>query len=443
MNKPHPTLQSLTKITPPSKRVDRGVRLQNFKAGSVLFKAGEPRDNAYLIEKGTVDILGPGPEGPQSLLARLSPGDVFGEMALIDGGLRSAAAVVTSDAELFVIPRGALRDRVRDMDPILSLMLALLVERYRTVRVNLPESIRQDQISNMAQAMDRAAHYDMPEDAARLSELWRQRDNAIKELKLEQELRRGIEKGEFVPALQPIVALPSRRLVGFETLVRWNHPERGMVFPDEFIPVAERTNLVQFIDHMMLQKACELMPDLLSDMGGDDVPLFISANLSGINFENLDIIQSVRETLVHSGVDPHRIKLEITESALIDDPEKTEQVLRGLRALGVTIALDDFGTGYSSLGYLHRFPIDSIKVDRSFVSQMHDAPRSIDIIRAIVGLAHNFKMDVVAEGLETEQDVQMINALGCEMAQGYFFAKPLMPAQAREFAQGFAVRKPI
>jgi EAL domain-containing protein (putative c-di-GMP-specific phosphodiesterase class I) len=183
----------------------------------------------------------------------------------------------------------------------------------------------------------------------------------------------------------------------------------------------------------MMQRACAVIPSLLKEVAGKVPDFFISVNLSGINFETLDVIQGVREALIESGVEPHHLKLEITESALIADPERAEQVLHSLRALGVTIALDDFGTGYSSLGYLHKFPIDSLKIDRSFISQIERDSKGIDIVSAIIGLAKNFKLGVVAEGIETEKDVQILNDLGCDMGQGYIFGKPMSINDAHEF----------
>lgn len=391
-----------------------GIRAVTYVADHVLFSVGDPRKEAYLIDSGEVRLLSADGE----VLCTLGPGEIFGEMALVDRGGRTATAVTTALTDLFVIPRSALQERIRGMDPILSFLIGLLVERYRVSRIQMPESL----------------HLDMQDgDGSGLSNIRAQKSGVLKELKLEQELRAGMERDEFIPVLQPIMKLPERRIIGFEALIRWKHPEKGMVFPDTFIPVAERTGVIQMMDKMMMQRACALIPTLLKDMAGHVPDFFISVNLSGINFETLDVIQGVREALIESDVDPHHLKLEITESALIADPERAEQVLHSLRALGVTIALDDFGTGYSSLGYLHKFPIDSLKIDRSFISQIEQDPKGIDIVSAIIGLAKNFKLGVVAEGIETEKDVQILNELGCDMGQGYLFGKPMSIEDAREF----------
>lgn len=435
LNNPPPIpialLQALDLATPQSgddsvdQPAETRIQTITYVADHVLFSIGDLRDNAYLIDDGEVVLK----DAAGEILCTLGAGEVFGEMALLDGGERTAHAVTTVLSDIFVIPRTALQNKTRGLDPVLSLLIGLLIERYRVSRIHMPESIRQDQVNG--QPKDHAESQTAGLGGS--ANIRRHRDDALKELKQEQELRLGLEREEFIPVLQPIMKLPERQVAGFEALIRWYHPEKGLIFPDTFIPVAERTGVIKLLDKMMLRRACHLIPAFLENSKNLPDDFFISVNLSGVNFETLDVIQDVREALVDSGVDPRHLKLEITESALIIDPEKAEQVLHGLRALGVTIALDDFGTGYSSLGYLHKFPIDSLKIDRSFVSQIHDTPKSLDIVRAIVGLARNFKLGVIAEGIETERDAEIINMLGCEMAQGYLFGKPMSSDDAQEF----------
>ncbi len=412
---------------------DQRIHAKTYAADHVLFSAGDDRDNAYLIDQGEVIIK----DAADQEICRLGPGDFFGEMALIEGGQRSATAVTSVLTDVFVIPRAALKDRVRGLDPILTLLIGFLIERYRSAHISLPESIQQEQAGRLSQTLN--GHDDktslLSDDLTSLSNIHHQRAAALTELKLEQDVRRGLQRAEFIPVLQPILSLPDRRVVGFEALIRWYHPEKGLIFPDNFIPVAERTGVVQLLDKMMMQKACRLIPEFLRNAPRLPDDFFISVNLSGTNFETLDVIHDVREALIESDVDPRHLKLEITESALISDPKRAEQVLHGLRALGVTIALDDFGTGYSSLGYLHKFPIDSLKIDRSFVRAIHDSSKSLEIVNAIVGLARNFKLGIIAEGIETEQDAAVIGSLGCEMAQGYLFGKPMSSDDAQRFIQ--------
>jgi len=392
-----------------------------FPAGTTLFSKGETRHCAYLIDTGEVEIIGNDEGGDDKRLCLIGEGEIFGEMALVDNTPRTAAAITTEESEIFVIPRDSLHERIKGLDPIVSLLVSLLIERYRITRIHLPESVKQD---TMGDFISKISKYEkMPEEVLRLRNTEQQKQTALREMKLEQELRAGLENKEFIPYLQPILDLRTKRVRGFEALIRWQHPEKGLVFPDDFIPVAERTGVVQNLDRMMLEKACQTIPQI-EKIAGDE-KIFISVNLSGINFETIDIVNSVRRTITDNEIDPSYIKLEITESALIDDPEQAEKVLQGLKALGLRISLDDFGTGYSSLSYLHKFTIDDLKIDRSFVMQIHNGNRSLDIIRAIVALAKNFKLNIVAEGIEQEEDIVALTSLDCDMGQGYLFSKPV------------------
>lgn len=402
-----------------------------FPKDTVLFRKGEPRQCAYLIDKGTVDIIGNDGGGADKLLCHINTGEIFGEMALIDNAPRTATAITRSECEIFIIPRNALQNRLQDLDPIVMLLISLLVERYRLARIHMPESLRQDKSNDpFIDKLQRYRH--LPPHALKIHDIGAQKESALRGLKLEQELRRGLENREFVPFLQPIIDLKSRRVMGYETLIRWRHPEKGLVFPDQFIPVAEHVNVVQQLDRLMLEKTCEIIPEL-DRMGRADI--FISVNMSGINFNTQNIVQSIRETVKGYGVDPHRIRLEVTESALIDDPEQAEEILHDLKEAGFGLALDDFGTGYSSLGYLHRFTIDTIKIDRSFVAGLHDGEKSLEIVNAIINLAQIFRLGTVAEGIEREDDIATLCDLGCTLGQGYFFSKPLPVSNALAYAE--------
>lgn len=401
-----------------------------FPPGTVLFRRGEARQCAYLIDKGMVDIIGNDEGGEDKLLCHISPGEIFGEMALIDNAPRTATAITQTDCEIFIIPRNALQNRLQGLDPIVLLLISLLIERYRLSRIHMPESLRQDAAST--QFIDKLQrHQHLSPGSLKLHDIAAQKEQALRELKLEQELRRGLENREFIPYLQPIVNLYDRRVVGFETLIRWQHPAKGLVFPDQFIPVAEHVNVVQQLDRLMLEKTCEIFPQL-DAMGRSDI--VISVNMSGMNFNTHNIVSSIVKTVKGYGIAPQRLRLEVTESALIDDPEHAEEVLHDLKEAGFGIALDDFGTGYSSLGYLHRFTIDAIKIDRSFVARLHDNDKSFEIVNALIKLAHIFHLGTVAEGIEREEDIATLRDMGCKLGQGYFFSKPLPVAEALAYA---------
>lgn len=408
------------------------IRRYAFPAGTVLFRKGESRQCAYLLDKGTVHIVGNDEGGEDKLLATLGEGEIFGEMALIDASNRTATAVTATDAEIFVIPRGSLQERLKGMDPIIALLLSLLVERYRTARFGAPESVRQDAKSDPFQTKS-GAYERLPKGVLQRRNMLDQRDTARREIQLEQELRVALEKKQFVPVLQPILSLRDRRIAGFEALIRWSHPEKGILTPNEFIPVAERTGIIRSLDRAMLDRACEILPSLHERAGGKVKDLFISVNLSGVNFGSSETVESIDEILQRHKVNPEHIHLEITESALIGDAEQAEQVLRNLKDRGFSVSLDDFGTGYSSLGYLHKFSFDTLKIDRSFVAQLHDGRRSIDLIRAVVALAQNFDLGIVAEGIEKEEDVIALDSLGCDLGQGYLFGRPMSVDDAHKY----------
>ena len=256
-------------------------------------------------------------------------------------------------------------------------------------------------------------------------------ERAIDVLQLETDIRRAIGYQEFDIAYQPIVALGDFKLKGFEALVRWRHPQRGLISPANFIPVAEEMGLIIKIDQWVLRKACQQMRQW-HERFPSDPPLSISVNLSGKQFAQPDLVEQVKAVLDDTGIDPRGLKLEITESVVMENIETTTALLWKLRELGIRLSIDDFGTGYSSLSYLHRFPIDTLKIDRSFVSRMVDNNENMEIVRTIVMLAKNLGMDVVAEGVETKDQLEQLRKLECENGQGYLFSKPLVMKAAEK-----------
>ena len=247
---------------------------------------------------------------------------------------------------------------------------------------------------------------------------------AVARLHLETELRQAVEYQGLCVYYQPIIGFVSGRICGFEALVRWQHPARGLVSPGDFIPLAEETGLIFPLGAWVLQESCQQMR-LWHAQFPSTLPLFISVNLSAKQFRQPNLVDQVVQTLQETGLDPAYVKLEITESVLMDIPEAVNLMLQALRALGLELSLDDFGTGYSSLSYLHRFPLDVLKIDRSFVSRMDTEEESKAIIQTIITLAHQLGLDVVAEGVESAEQLRYLRTLGCEYGQGYFVSRPL------------------
>jgi len=257
---------------------------------------------------------------------------------------------------------------------------------------------------------------------------------AVALLKLENDLRRAIEREEFCVHYQPIVSLETETLVGFEALVRWNHPERGLVPPDEFIPLAEETGLITEIGGWVLRKACAQLHAWQSVSGGES--LSMSVNLSGKQLTQTDLIHQIEATLRQTGLNSNWLRLEITESVVMENAELATNTLLQLRKLGVHLSIDDFGTGYSSLSYLHRFPVNTLKIDRSFIGRMAEGDENSEIVRTICTLANNLGMELVAEGIETREQLEMLRSLKCEYGQGYLFSKPVDAEKATALILG-------
>ena len=244
----------------------------------------------------------------------------------------------------------------------------------------------------------------------------------------ETELRQALEDENFYLLYQPIIALETGTAISFEALLRWRHPERGLVSPDEFIPVAEASGLILPLGAWVLREAC-------MKLGREGLPgLSINVNLSSKQLMQPSFPEYVEEVLAETGLEPRRLRLEITESAVIENKTLAHKHLSQLRNLGVHVLMDDFGTGYSSLSHIHSLPIQTLKIDKSFVAQMQRDPKSLEVVRTILTLARGLNMDVVAEGIETDAQAERLKALGCRYGQGYLFARPLPFAEAAAHA---------
>ncbi|MBD2460596.1 EAL domain-containing protein [Oscillatoria sp. FACHB-1407] len=254
----------------------------------------------------------------------------------------------------------------------------------------------------------------------------------LERLQLENDLRRAIaatgnpknEHQELMLHYQPIVSLATGQITGFEALLRWRHPDHGFISPVRFVPMAEETGLIVQLGWWVLREACQQMRSWHLQLG-DRKPLTINVNLSSRQFAMSGLTEQTRQILEETQLDPASLKLELTESMVMDNASSVVAVLRQMRSLGIQLAIDDFGTGYSSLSYLPRFPINTLKIDRSFVNKMGASNDGLEIVRTILSLAHNLGMDVTAEGVETQEQADQLLLMNCEYGQGYLFSKPL------------------
>jgi EAL domain-containing protein (putative c-di-GMP-specific phosphodiesterase class I) len=245
----------------------------------------------------------------------------------------------------------------------------------------------------------------------------------MERLELETDLRHAVERGELCVYYQPIVDLETGRVCEVEALIRWQHPTRGMIPPLQFIPLAEETGLIVPIGRWILIEACR-QTRIWQEEHPTLPPLTLSVNISARQLQHPTLVDEIAEVLVESGLNPGTLRLEITESVVMEDAESTAETLRELKQLGIELAIDDFGTGYSSLSYLNRFSVDAVKIDRSFVSQIGISSRDTTIIRAIVALAKSLQLSVTAEGIESAEQLQQITDLGCNRGQGFLLARP-------------------
>ena len=247
---------------------------------------------------------------------------------------------------------------------------------------------------------------------------------------LEGQLPKAISQNELILYFQPKIATKTRKIVGMEALIRWQHPEQGLLSPDLFIPLAEEIGLIRAIGEWTLKEGCRQLK-IWYDLGFKDLKM--SINVSTYQLQAHNLLDLVDQALSESALPPSALEIEITEYVLMDNAEQTLQLLQALRERGISLAIDDFGTGFSSLSYLKRLPVDAIKIDRSFIHSLSHDQDSRSIVAAIIQLAHDLRLEVVAEGVEDEADFKILEDMACDLIQGYLFSKPLLPSDFLDF----------
>ncbi len=386
---------------------------RSFPAGTTIFAAGEPGDCAYIVEGGEVEITVD--DGEETLLlATRTAGELFGEMAIIDDKPRSATCRARTDCSLLTISRDQLAHRVEATDPILRMCIGVILQHLRSTLRRLTKE------------------HDYEAGAQQVSEA--ARNEALAAVRLEQELQVALREEQFELWYQPLVTLGDGGVAGFEALIRWRHPERGLVPPGTFIPAAERSGLIVPMTRWAFRRACEDLPRL-----GDGT--FMSVNFSGKDFMAPGFLDGVDTILAETGVPPSRVKLEITETLLMRSTETAVRILEAVRDRGASVAIDDFGTGYSSLSYLHSLPADTLKIDQSFVRGMLVDESNNSLVRSIVGLAKGLQMKIVAEGIEEPEQAAALRELGVDYGQGFLFSRPRPFAMTASMVERWTPRR--
>jgi len=392
-----------------------GITRHTYQAGAVIFREGEPGDCAYIIERGLVSVSSL-KSGKPYVIGELAAGDIFGEMALIDDSMRAATVVAKEETELVRIPRDYVKFKLERSDRITKLFLDVVLEKFRSVHHQLMDGI--------------SAADAQKNKAARLST--DMRELVIGDIGFEYELQEALNHQQLQLYFQPIIALAGMQLAGFEALVRWDHPSRGLLFPEGFLGAAEESGLVVDMGREVLKQSCEAIHLLRRQ---SPTPLYVGINASPRELVHEDFTSHFTDTIRECGIDPKYLKLEITEHAFMDDPQGAERKLRNISMTGVSIAIDDFGTGYSSFSYLCRLPIDTLKIDRSFIMGMFTSARTMEIVRALVNLGRSLNLQVIAEGVETREQLDYLRELGCGYAQGFYLSQPLDFESAARFAR--------
>ena len=382
-----------------------------FLAGDIIIRQGDPGDFAYIIESGRVEILLGQPDGRSQCVGTRGIDTMIGEMALVDDAPRTATVRALEDCTLLRISKADFARRLQQADPVLRMTAQVILNRYRDMLaradIALPAAVGVPGTLARAEALE-VSHAE--------------RAQVIEGIRLTNDLRAALAAGDLELHYQPLVVPASGAVRGFEALMRWRHPIDGYISPSLFIPVAETSGLIVEASRWAIGEACAALARLQRALRDDQ--LYMSVNISSADFASPTIVPEVKAALARSRIAPSCLHLEITERMLMDQPERARSILREFRALGVVIAIDDFGTGYSSLSYLHSLDIDVLKIDRSFVSAMLSDRRSLELVRAIIGIGRSLELDVVAEGVETAAEAEALVNLGCDEAQGYYYARP-------------------
>jgi EAL domain-containing protein (putative c-di-GMP-specific phosphodiesterase class I) len=373
--------------------------------GALLYEEGDTNNCAYIIASGEV-ILYANRSGQRVNIERRGAGAIVGELSILSGQPRAVTVEALTACVLYRVDARQILDKFENLDPILRACVetSICFASSFSKRQTNHESEVQVAQSTLRNASDIITQY-----------------------KLEADLKNGLERGEFLLVYQPIVQILDGTIVGFEALMRWQHLTLGNVPPDRFIPIAENLGSIGLITNFAIIETCAVLKRMQALNGNTD-KLYASVNISGKDIGRFGFVDFLAFVLDSNDLNPYDIKLEITETALIEDFDIAGQNLAQLRTMGCGISVDDFGTGYSNLAYLKSLPLTALKIDREFAGDAHSNLVSRSIVKMLLSLGVDLCVDIVAEGLETIEDVDALRGLGCHLAQGYYFYRPLSEA---------------
>ncbi|MEZ5814962.1 MAG: EAL domain-containing protein [Alphaproteobacteria bacterium] len=390
---------------------------RSFQAGEIIMRQGDAGDCAYIIKSGRVEILVESGDGTVQYLGSRGPGTMIGEMAILDNAPRSATVKATENCELLEITKEDFALRLKAADPVLNMTTQIILTRYR-------DMLKRSQIIGDPPKMNEAESIELD---------YAQDSGAVETIKITNEFENALKSNEISLHYQPIIDLQHGKISGLEALMRWEHPEKGFISPAVFIPVIEDSGLIIKASAWVLKESLAALKRI-EGRAGYERDLFMSVNFSCRDFAAPDFANSVYETVSTTDVAGSQVHLEITERLLMGQPENAKDTLSMCRKAGMSISIDDFGTGYSSLSYLHYFPIDTLKIDRSFIMKMLEDQSSLALVNSIIGLGKSMNMSIIAEGVENKAEAVLLKKMGCDMAQGYYFARPMPEKEAAAFA---------
>ncbi len=397
---------------------------RDFKTGEIIMRQGARGDCAYIIEEGVVEIFIEREGGQIQTVGTRGPGTIIGEMAIVDDAPRTATVRAIKDCKMLEITRDDFSNRLKSSDPVIQMISQVILTRYRDTLTR-------------AEILGEGSTYPPPEMMER--DFAAQTD-VVESIKMANEFQSALENNDLQLYYQPIVNMKTGQVAGFEALMRWIHAEKGFISPALFIPIAEKNGLIVEASRWALGESCRALKRIENRIGREN-SLYMSVNFSSTDFASENFLDHVYRILSESDVPAKQIKLEITERLLIQQPDHAKEVLEMCRQAGMSIAIDDFGTGYSSLSYLYYFPIETLKIDQSFVRAMTKDAKSMELVKSIIGLGKNMNMTIIAEGVEDETEGKILRDLGCDAAQGYYFAKPLPEKEVIELLRNWNTSK--